>query len=393
MRGVAIFGSTGSVGCSALSVLEQHQNQYNIIALTANSNYERLLHQCRQFKPQYAVILDKQLAHKLHVALSAEQLNTVVLSEQSDLLHIAGLPEVNIVVSAIMGSHGLLPTIQAVSHGKTVLIANKESLVMAGELIMDLARQKNATILPIDSEHSAILQSLPHDYTYGNHDTINRVILTASGGPLYHMHDLHNVTLEQALNHPTWCMGKKITIDCSTMMNKGLEIIEAKHLFGIPFSKLDILIHPQSIIHSMVEYIDGSTIAQLSAPDMSIPIAYALAYPNRISLNMSKLDLTRNIELTFAPPNYKKFPCLTLALQAASDGGSAPVILNAANEVAVEAFLNNRIKFHEISHIVDATINNTISMPIDNIDAVLAAHKLATHNAHQVIYKFYRNLG
>lgn len=377
MQGVAILGSTGSIGCSTLEVIRLHPKLYKIIALTANLQAEKLLIQCIEFKPKYAVILDKSQATSLELKLKEHNISTQVLTNISDLVNIVSLAEVDIVMSAIVGSHGLLPTYNAVLAGKKVLLANKESLVAGGRLINEaLLKNPNAKLIPVDSEHSAIFQSLAPDYVE-HKELISKIILTASGGPFrsYSKDQLENVTPEMAVKHPNWSMGKKISVDSSTLMNKGLEVIEAYWLFGVGLEKIDVVVHPQSIIHSMVEYIDGSIIAQLGTPDMKTPIAYALAYPNRISSGSSKLDFTSISNLTFEKPDFDRFPCLELAFSALKSGKAAALVLNAANEIAVEAFLNHKIKFYSINKIIEATMNYFSNSDFITIEDILELDK------------------
>lgn len=361
-KNVVILGSTGSIGTSTLEVISLNQDKYNVFALTANTNVDKLFEQCCVYKPTYAVIMDELKAGYLQDKLKAHEVNTTVLAKQSDLVAVVEDEETDIVMSAIVGSKGLLSTYSAIKANKRVLLANKESLIAGGNLIVEALKHSTAELIPVDSEHSAIFQCLE-----GNPDRemyrVNRIILTASGGPFlnHSIQDLQKVTVEEALKHPNWIMGKKITIDSSTLMNKGLEVIEAYWLFGQDLDKIDVVVHPQSIIHSMVEYIDGSIIAQLGTPDMKTPIAYALSYPERIPSGSNKLDFTQLSNLTFCKPDYIKFPCLKLAFEALENGGVMPAVLNAANEVAVAAFLNKQICFYDISNTIKKAMD-TISM-------------------------------
>lgn len=402
-QNVAILGSTGSIGCSTLEVISLNQEQYNITLLTANSQVDKLLEQCLLFKPKFAVILDESKAKFLEDELQSNVVNTRVFYTMDDLVKIITNDDVDIVMSAIVGSHGLLPTYKAIIAGKKVLLANKESLVAGGKLINQaLTKSKNAILIPVDSEHSAIFQSLPQDYVihtsgngiHGNSTNygINKIILTASGGPFRKFtHDeLLNVTPEQAILHPNWSMGKKISVDSSTLMNKGLEVIEAYWLFGTGLDKIEVVVHPQSIIHSMVEYIDGSVVAQLGTPNMKTPIAYALAYPNRIISGSPKLDFSTLSDLTFEKPDYKRFPCLGLAFEALKVGGVAPAVLNAANEMAVAAFLANKIKFYDINAIIKNTMDNFASQDYSSIEEIIGIDKEARSFATKLMGNLFK---
>ncbi|MFN7095535.1 MAG: 1-deoxy-D-xylulose-5-phosphate reductoisomerase, partial [Burkholderiales bacterium] len=322
MQNVAILGSTGSIGCSTLAVIRQHPDKYRVIALTANTALDKLLEQCIEFKPEFAVILDKKLGAILQDKLAGYAIPTQVLTDYADLSHLVSLPATDIVMSAIVGSKGLQPTFMAISAGKKVLLANKEALVTGGKLIIEALKHSNAQLIPVDSEHSAIFQSLP-DGNVSDPRVLSKIILTASGGPFrtFTQQQLASVSSAQAIKHPNWSMGRKISVDCSTLMNKGLEVIEAYWLFGLPIDKIEVLVHPQSIIHSMVEYVDGSIIAQLGTADMKTPIAYALAYPQRINSGSARLDFTTLSSLTFEQPDYQRFPCLKLAFEALRSGG------------------------------------------------------------------------
>lgn len=387
-QNVAILGSTGSIGCSTLDVINLNKEQYNITLLTANSQVDKLLEQCLLFKPKFAVILDELKSKFLQDTLQANLIDTRVFYTMDDLVKIITDDDIDIVMSAIVGSHGLLPTYKAIQAGKKVLLANKESLVAGGKLINEaLTKSKNAILIPVDSEHSAIFQSLPQDYvkhtsSNGIHGDstnygINKIILTASGGPFRQLsqEELLSVTPEQAILHPNWSMGKKISVDSSTLMNKGLEVIEAYWLFGTGLDKIEVVVHPQSIIHSMVEYIDGSVVAQLGTPSMKTPIAYALAYPNRITSGSPKLDFSTLSDLTFEKPDYKRFPCLGLAFEALRLGGVAPAVLNAANEVAVAAFLDHKIKFYDINAIIQSTMDNFANHDYSSIEEIIQIDK------------------
>ncbi|MFN8769514.1 MAG: 1-deoxy-D-xylulose-5-phosphate reductoisomerase [Neisseriaceae bacterium] len=379
-QNIAILGSTGSIGTSTLEVIRCNLSRYNVFALTANNNVEKLFEQCCIFKPQYAVIIDKVKSNYLQDKLKLNGINTVVLSEEIDLVKIVEHPDVNIVMSAIVGSKGLLSTYRAIKANKRVLLANKESLIAGGQLILNALKNSKAKLIPVDSEHSAIFQCLESNST-ANIDNINRIILTASGGPFLNrsIKDIQNVTVDEALKHPNWNMGKKITIDCSTLMNKGLEVIEAYWLFGQNLDKIDVVIHPQSVIHSMVEYIDGSIIAQLGTPDMKTPIAYALSYPERIISGSKKLEFNKLLNLTFCEPDYAKFPCLKLAFEAIQSGGTMPAILNAANEVAVAAFLNKQIRFYDISDAIKKAMDAVSSVNCTTVEEVIEIDSKVRH--------------
>ena len=371
MHTLSILGSTGSVGQSTLDVVARHSDRYNIVALSANTNVEKMLAQCEQFRPQLAVMADISSAEKLKTALqSSSATDTEVLAGPEAINQIASDASSESLMSAIVGAAGLLPTLEAVKAGKRVLIANKEPLVMTGDLFMREAQNVGATILPIDSEHNAIFQCLPDNQSKSD---VCKIHLTASGGPFRGRpwQELAEITPEQACAHPNWSMGQKISVDSATMMNKGLELIEASALFGLSADRVDIVVHPQSIIHSMVEYCDGSFLAQLGSPDMRIPIAHALSWPERIESGAKTLDITEIAKLDFHKPDMTNLPCLALARQAAEQGGSAPAILNAANEIAVEAFLNKRIRFTQIPLIIEAALEQLDSSEITSIESVL----------------------
>lgn len=351
LQNITILGSTGTIGVNTLDVIARHPDRYRAYALTANSRVEPLLAQCVQFNPAYAVLLDADAAETLRRQLRDAGVATEVLCGAEALQRVASLPEVDSVMSAIVGAAGLHPTLAAARAGKRVLLANKETLVMSGHLFMQAVHEGGATLLPIDSEHNAIFQVVPPTFDRGLAAVgVSKILLTASGGPfrLSTQQELENVTPQQALNHPNWVMGPKITIDSATLMNKGLEVIEAYWLFGAAPEQIEVVIHPQSVIHSMVSYVDGSVLAQLGNPDMRTPIAYALAYPERIDSGVAPLDLFKIGRLDFEKPDTGRFPCLQLAFEALRLGGSAPAVLNAANEVAVGAFLDNRIGFMDI---------------------------------------------
>ncbi len=376
MIGLTLLGATGSIGISTLNVVSRHKDKYEIVALTANRNIELLVEQCKTWQPKYAVLADHDLAESLRTTLTSKGIDTEVLSGTEGLQYVAALPEAHYVMAAIVGAAGLLPTLAAAKAGKRVLLANKESLVMSGKLFMDTIRESGAELLPIDSEHNAIFQSMPVNFIDGLIETgVEKILLTASGGPfrLTPIDELGSVTPEQACAHPNWDMGRKISVDSATMMNKGLEVIEACWLFETGPEKIQVVLHPQSIIHSLVQYVDGSVLAQLGNPDMRTPIAHALAWPDRIDSGVDSLNLFDVAHLDFEIPDMKRFPCLRLAFEAMTAGGTATAILNAANEVAVDIFLNKQIKYTGIPQLVEATLENIPAVSADSIETVLAA--------------------
>ncbi|MBY0483263.1 1-deoxy-D-xylulose-5-phosphate reductoisomerase [Nitrosomonas sp.] len=386
VRQITILGSTGSIGESTLDVIARHPNRFRAFALTANQNVEKMLSQCQRFQPRYAVMLDRDSAEQLANAIQAARIDTEVLSGIESLEKVASLPEVDAVMAAIVGAAGIRPTFAAARTGKLVLLANKETLVMAGRIFMDLVKQNNATLLPIDSEHNAIYQSLPHHFN-GNLSTngISRILLTASGGPFRctPLATLEKVTPEQACAHPNWDMGQKISVDSATMMNKGLEVIEAHWLFDAPPDKIQVVIHPQSVIHSMVAYVDGSVIAQLGNPDMRTPIAHAMGYPERIESGVPALDMFKVAHLDFEEPDFKRFPCLGLAYQALASGGNMPAVLNAANEIAVESFLKERMKFTAIPAMIEHVMQTVQQEDMTTLEDVLKTDTLARDVARE----------
>ena len=385
VRNITILGSTGSVGISTLDVITRHPNRFQVVALTANKRTDKMLEQCRLFHPSYAVMLDPVSAENLRTKIRTAGINTEVLCGVESLEKVASLPEVDIVMAAIVGAAGIRPTFAAALTGKYVLLANKETLVMAGHIFMNVVKENHATLLPIDSEHNAIFQSLPREFT-GDYTKagVRRILLTASGGPFRQTSpvDMEHVTPEQACNHPNWVMGQKISVDSATMMNKGLELIEAHWLFDAAPEQIQVVIHPQSVIHSMVEYIDGSVLAQLGNPDMRTPIAHALAYPERIECGVMPLDIFKVAQLDFEEPDFSKFPCLGLAYKALASGGSAPAILNAANEVAVEAFLKSQIPFTAIPSMIEHVMQTVNPKDIFTLEDVLTADSLAREAAY-----------
>jgi 1-deoxy-D-xylulose-5-phosphate reductoisomerase len=386
VRQITILGSTGSVGVNTLDVVARHPDRFRIAALTAHSRIEVLLDQCARFRPDVVVVLEPDAAHRLERQLRSAGLGCTVLCGMEGLERVATLPEVDVVMAAIVGVAGLRPTLQATRAGKTVLLANKESLVTAGALLMDAVRTSGARLLPIDSEHNAIFQALPRSHSDGLAAAgVRRVLLTASGGPfrLTPLRSLEAVTPEEACAHPTWVMGRKISVDSATMMNKGLEVIEAHWLFGAAADRIEVVIHPESIVHSLVEYIDGSVIAQLGNPDMRTPIAYALGFPERIEAGVQFLDLAEIGALRFERPDLARFPCLRLAYAALRTGGNAPAALNAANEIAVEAFLAGRLGFSRIPALIEAVLERTTAAAMATLDEVLAADQDARLRARE----------
>ena len=386
---LTILGSTGSIGVNTLDVVRRHPRRYRVVALCAHRQVDRLFEQCLEFQPRHAVVGDPLLAAELAARLAVAGCPTEVSHGPEALLRMAELPEVDAVMAAIVGAAGLAPTLAAARAGKKILLANKEALVMAGPVFMRAVRESGATLLPIDSEHNAIFQSLPSNYS-GNlaESGVLGLYLTASGGPFLGMAvtELESVSPEQACAHPNWVMGRKISVDCATMMNKGLEVIEAHWLFNVPADRIQVVIHPQSVIHSLVQYTDGSVIAELGNPDMRTPIAHALAYPQRIAAGVEPLDLYQVASLHFARPDLERFPCLALAYRALGEGGSAPTTLNAANEVAVEAFLEGRIGFTAIPEVIAEVMDQLpLASPLDSLADVLAADRRARETAQRCI--------
>ena len=388
MTGVTILGATGSIGTSTLDVLSRNADKFNIIALTANSNIEKLFEQCKQFQPMYAVVVNAEAADKLKARLKSVLPDIQVLSGVENLDYVASLNEADYVVAAIVGAAGLSSSLAAAKAGKRILLANKETLVMSGQLFMDEVNKNKATLLPVDSEHNAIYQCLQSfNGSQGLSDEVRKIYLTASGGPFRKtdLKLLDSVTPEQACAHPNWSMGRKISVDSATMMNKGLELIEACWLFSADVDDVQITIHPQSIIHSMVEFIDGSVMAQLGQPDMRTPIAYALAWPERIESGVQSLDLFSMSSLEFEKPDHARFPCIKLAENAMRQGGIMPVVLNAANEVAVQAFLDNEIAFMAISSVVENVLAQTTYHEVNDIKTAVNADSDARVLASDVI--------
>ncbi len=386
IKGICILGSTGSIGKSTLDVIALHPERYQVIALSACQSIDKLLSQCEKFNPRYAVMEDPQSAEQLEKRLKQKGSATIVYSGQQGLAKIAALKEVDYVMAAIVGAAGLPSTYHAVQAGKRVLLANKEALVISGQLFMDEVKRSGAELLPIDSEHNAIFQCMPDDRKHVNEE-IRQILLTASGGPFRQMshNDLKNVTPEQACNHPNWSMGRKISVDSATMMNKGLELIEACWLFDMMPERVQVVVHPQSIIHSMVEYIDGSVLAQLGSPDMKTPIANALGWPERIRSGSAFLDLFSIARLDFEKPDEECFPCLRLAKEAVSAGGSHTITLNAANEIAVDLFLNGRCQFLDIPLIIEKTLESSSTQVVKSLDQVIEIDRLARQQSMDVV--------
>ena len=388
---VTVLGSTGSIGKSTLDVISRHSNNYEIRALTANTDVETLAQQCQQWRPQYAVMCDESAAQRLDDLLRKTGSETQVLSGVQGLCQVASLDDVDTVVAGIVGAAGLLPTLSAAEAGKRILLANKEALVMSGQLFMDTVLKHHAELLPVDSEHNAIFQCLPGSSTnVANKSGINKILLTASGGPFRTFSDdqLASVTPEQAVNHPNWDMGPKISVDSATMMNKGLEVIEAHWLFDVALDDIEVVVHPQSVIHSMVSYVDGSVLAQLGNPDMRTPIAHALAFPERITSGVEPLDIFEVAKLEFEKPDFERFPCLRLCYEAVRMGGTASIVLNAANEMAVTAFLENKITYTDIVRLIEQTLEDvTIDEDVATIENILAADSHARKIVNERIAK------
>lgn len=388
MEYITVLGATGSIGKSTVDVLLRHPDRFKAFALTAYQQKELLLEQCIALQPEFAVLHTEQDAHWLQQALKQQHIKTDVLFGEAGLIEVAAHPKVHAVMAAIVGAAGLPANLAAANAGKKILLANKESLVMAGHLFMQAVQENHATLLPIDSEHNAIFQCLPHDTRiFSPEKGVQRILLTGSGGPFRQtpLEELQYVTLAQACAHPNWSMGRKISVDSATMMNKGLEFIEACWLFAADSTQIDIVIHPQSIVHSMVQYTDGSTIAQLGNPDMRTPIAYGLAWPQRIESGVAALDFTKMADLQFYPPDEQRFPCLRLAMDAWQEGKTAAAVLNAANEIAVEAFLAGKIAFTAIAQINEQVLNRAPMVEPESLDVVIQADFYAREIARELI--------
>jgi 1-deoxy-D-xylulose-5-phosphate reductoisomerase len=395
---VTLLGATGSIGASTLDVIARHPHRYQLHAITANTNVGQMYSLCQHWQPTYAVMNDAESASSLANKLQAEGIETEVLSGESGLLQVVEDDAVDCVVAAIVGAAGLVPTLAAAACGKRVLLANKEALVMSGKLFMDTARDNDAILMPVDSEHNAIFQCMPDNLTEHHSSVkmanrqadsgIERILLTASGGPFrtWSAEQLHDVTPEQAVNHPNWDMGRKISVDSATLMNKGLELIEAYWLFDMDIANIDVVIHPQSVIHSMVSYNDGSVLAQLGNPDMRTPIAHALAWPERIASGVEPLNIFDVAKLDFEQPDLNRFPCLRLCYEAIRRGGSATVVLNAANEVAVAAFLDGDIGFNDIAMLIEQALNKAnITEDVSSLEGILEADTQARIITNQCI--------
>lgn len=384
---LTILGATGSIGVSTLDVVARHPDRFEVVALTGHHRIELLAEQCLRHNPRYLVVGEPASIPQLQARLGT-RVHPEILAGPEALVHVASLPEVTTVMAAIVGAAGLVPTLAAVRAGKRVLLANKESLVMAGPVFMQEVQRSKASLLPIDSEHNAVFQSLPYDFR-GNllSSGVRRILLTASGGPFRTtpLEQMGAITPDQACAHPTWSMGRKISVDSATLMNKGLEVIEAHWLFNAPPDSIEVVIHPQSVIHSLVEYVDGSVLAQLGNPDMRTPIANALAYPERIEAGVASLDLFQVAQLNFERPDRNRFPCLDLAYSALAASGSAPALLNAANEEAVSAFLSGGLPYLGIPRVIAQVLDSIPAVAIKTIEDVLAADQLARQGARQVI--------
>ena len=388
MQSLAVLGSTGSIGVNTLDVVGRHPDRFQIVALAAHRNVERLFEQCQRFRPRYAVLVDAAAAATLRDRLRSSGSETEVLAGEAALETIASLPAVDAVMAAIVGAAGLRGSLAAAEAGKKVMLANKEALVMAGQLFIDAVRRNRGLLLPIDSEHNAIFQALPRDFG-GDLDRagVRRVLLTASGGPFRSAtpDQLAKVSPSEACSHPNWVMGRKISVDSATLMNKGLEVIEAHWLFGAPAERIQVVVHPQSVVHSLVEYVDGSVIAQLGNPDMRTPIAHALAFPERIEAGVTGLDLVQVGNLTFEAPDFDRFPCLRLAYDALRVGGTTPAILNAANEVAVARFLDGDLRFVEIPRVIEAVLSRVSGKRAASIEDVFEADRQARSAASTLL--------
>ncbi len=384
VQGVVVLGSTGTIGVNTLDVISRYPDKYSVVALTANQSDDKLYHQCIEFRPEYAVLVDADAAQRLEEKLVREGVAVQVLCGIESLEHVVQLAHVDQVMAAIVGAAGLLPALAAARAGKRILLANKEALVMSGDLFLKEVRQYNAELLPIDSEHNAIFQCMPEHYREGlTQAGVSKILLTASGGPFRErdINTLHDITPEQAIAHPNWVMGRKISVDSATMMNKGLEVIEACWLFDCHADMVEVVIHPQSIIHSMVSYTDGSVLAQMGNPDMRTPIAHAMAWPERIISGVEPLNIFEVAKLEFEKPDYERFPCLGLAFESLKQGGTATTILNAANEIAVDAFLGKQLSFTNIFKVIYKTLESVSRVNADNLQVILQADSQAREQA------------
>ncbi len=389
MKGLCILGATGSIGVSTLDVAARHAHLYDVVALTANNNIDLLYEQCLEHHPEYVVVVDEKKAQLFTEKLKNSSLSDIkVLSGTQSLEYVATLDNVDSVMAAIVGAAGLLPSLAAAKAGKTILLANKEALVMSGDIFMQAVAESGAQLLPIDSEHNAIFQCMPAGYKSGMQTKqARRILLTASGGPFREMpiEQMANVTPDQAVAHPNWDMGRKISVDSATMMNKGLEMIEACILFAMTPEQIQVVIHPQSVIHSMVDYVDGTVLAQMGNPDMRIPIAYSMAWPERFDSGVEPLNIFDVRRMDFEEPNLERFPCLRLAYQAINQGGIMPTVLNAANEIAVEAFLNERVRFTDIPLIIERCMEQFEVRPASSLDIILEADQQARQVSQHII--------
>ena len=381
MKNISLLGATGSIGKSTLSVVDQHPDKFNLFALSANTNWQAMLELCRQYQPTYAVMTNEAAAEKLQAALNN---GTQVLSGEQALCDIAAHQQTDYVMAAIVGAAGMASALAAARAGKRIMLANKESLVLAGDIFMDAVKNSGAELIPVDSEHSAIFQCLQ-----GGRSGLNKIQLTASGGPFLHtpLSELQSITPDEACAHPNWSMGRKISVDSATMMNKGLEVIEAYYLFGLKPEQIDVVMHPQSIIHSSVYFNDGSTLSQLGNPDMRSVISYAMAYPQRILSGVAPLDLASNSPLEFYTPDLEKFACLILAFEALKQGGNAMGTINAANEIAVDAFLKQTISFLDIPRVIEQTLTQTKHLALNSLDAIIANDQETRDLASQIVAK------
>lgn len=393
MQSITVLGSTGSIGQSTLDIVRQHRDQYRVFALVANKNIEQMLSDVLEFRPDFCVLANSDSALELTQMLKQSGCTTEVLVGMANIELVSSHAEVDLVMAAIVGAAGLLPALAAVKAGKKVLLANKEALVMSGQFFIDAARQHNATILPVDSEHNAIFQCLSHrcqteiGYSDLEHAGVHKILLTGSGGPFRKtpVEQLVSMTPAQAIAHPNWSMGRKISVDSATMMNKGLEFIEAKWLFNASPAQIEVIIHPQSVVHSMVQYKDGSVIAQLGQPDMRTPIAFSMAYPQRISSGVPPLNFSQLSGLDFWVPDFERYPCLKLAIDACWEGQTMTTALNAANEIAVEAFLNERVKFTDIYHTVADTLIQINAVSVSSLEDILEIDQEARNIATQIV--------
>lgn len=388
MKGITILGSTGSIGVSTIDVITRHADRYRVVALTANGQVDRLFAQCKQLRPQFAVMVDPLSAQQLELLIQDTDLTTEVLAGLEGLEYVVQLEQVDYVMAAIVGAAGLKPTLAAAKAGKRILLANKEALVMSGRLFMEQIKANNAELLPIDSEHNAIFQCMPHDFEKGLRNVgVRKILLTASGGPFLDtpLERLSTVTPDQACAHPNWSMGRKISVDSATMMNKGLEVIEACWLFNTTVDQIQVVLHPQSVVHSMVEYDDGSVLAQLGNPDMRTPIAHALAWPHRMDSGVGSLDLFAIAQLNFQAPDLNRFPCLRLAYEAMQQGGTSSTILNAANEIAVQSFLDGRIQFDGIPIVIEKVLEDITSTEADSLVTIFEVDKATRVYTEEVV--------